>query len=143
MMDCTEAKKYLVHYGEDEMPPAVFEHVEGCPACASLLAGYRELELAIAAQKAKEPNPFAATRIMARLENEEPVRHGRATTVLRPVLITLALLVALMAGFLIGNAGYSRLATPGTPASASVEALKSDLFIRDFVDEDITLVANK
>jgi len=145
MMDCTDVKKYLLDYGEGGISPelehAVEEHTKHCASCSVLLAGYKTLEAAITGQKSKEPQPFAATRILQGMENVERSRNRVAVTVLRPVLITLALLVALMAGFLIGNAGYSRIAAPAT-GSSSVETLKSELFIQDFVDEDITLVSN-
>jgi len=145
MMDCKDVKKYLLDYSEGGISPelenAVEEHTKHCGSCAVLMAGYRALEMAMSEQKSKEPRPFAATRILQGLENAGNSRNHVAVTVLRPVLITLALLVALMAGFLIGNAGYSRIAAPVTSVS-SVETLKSELFIRDFVDEDITLVSN-
>jgi hypothetical protein len=145
MMDCTDVKKYLMDYSDGGLSPelenAIDEHAGHCGSCAGLLAGYKTLEAAISGQKSKAPLPFAATRILQRLENEADSHNRIALTVLRPVLITLALLVALMAGFLIGNAGYSRIVAPETGTSR-VETLKSELFIHDFVDEDITLVAN-
>ena len=104
------------------------QHAGHCESCAALMAGYRALDQAIAARKAIAPKPFAATRILQAIENREHSRSRTAVTVLRPVLITLALLVALMAGFLIGNAGYSRIAAPESPDSASVESLKSVCF---------------
>jgi anti-sigma factor RsiW len=145
MMECQDVKKLLAGKSDGsfstEEVQAMEQHAGHCESCAALMAGYRVLDEAIAARKAIAPKPFAATRILQAIEKRENTRKRHAVAVLRPVLITLALLVALMAGFLIGNAGYSRIAAPETPASASVESLKSDLFIQDFVDEDIILVA--
>jgi len=143
MMNCTEVKEYLMEHGPARLPGDLAGHAAVCPGCARLLEGYRALEGAIADEKAVLPVDFAATRILQRMENRAAGRNRVAAAVLRPALITLALAVALMAGFLIGSAGYSRIAATTPVSAASVETLRSDLFINDFVDEDITLVVNQ
>lgn len=144
-MECREVQNNLFAYMEREISPddiSAFEaHISGCESCTRILAGYRAMEAAIEAEKAIEPNPFASTRILQRLESEEEKHRPLVIPALRPLLATLVLFLALMTGFLIGNRGMMR--TPNTTIeNQQIEILKSDFHIKDFVDEDITLLTN-
>lgn len=103
---------------------------------------YSELERAVEREKAIEPDPFAGTRILQRLESRLTAGQGPATLVWRPALISMVFLAALVAGFFIGNQGKMRKATY-TDAATPIEMLKTGFYVYDFVDEDINLLKNE
>lgn len=144
MMDCSNVQDKLFGYAGGTLTASqrqeIEAHLQNCPSCSALAEAFRRLEEAIAREKSLEPPPFAATRILQRMENRFSTRRKTTAGILRPALITLAVLVALAAGYVIGQAGHSRIAVPGEAAS-QVETLRTDLFIDAFIDEDITLVA--
>ena len=144
-MDCRDFQNNLFAYMEGELThefrDAMAEHTMLCGSCSRLLAGFLAIERAIELDKAQEPNPFFATRILQQLANDKK-KHGLFTfPVLRPVMLTLALLAALMTGFFIGNHGMSRKSQVSFENN-QIEVLKSDFHVHDFVDEDITLLTN-
>lgn len=140
-MDCRDIENNLFAYGEGKLSPdnrhALEEHAGKCESCARLLESYRAMESVIKSDRAAEPNPFAATRILQRLENAQQRRSRYATAILRPVLITMALFLAISMGFLIGSLGISRTMADET-SDPQMESFKSDLFFTEFVDEDLT-----
>jgi hypothetical protein len=145
-MDCKDFKNNLFAYAEGDLPPeirdAMAEHTTGCKSCSRLLVRFMALESAMEAEKAEEPNPFASTRILEHIESSWQMRRLLRSPVLRPVMITLALLAALVTGFLVGNHGMSRKSRISTENN-QIEMLKSEFYVHDFVDEDITLLTKQ
>jgi hypothetical protein len=144
-MNCRDFQDNLFAYGEGKLAQDIREtmtgHAEQCESCSRLLAGYKAMEYAIEKEKALETDPFVTTRIVQRLENNAAKGVLSANPVLRPALITLLLLAALMTGYLVGNQGTAT----GTQISAesnTIEVLKTDFYVNDFVDEDITLLTD-
>jgi predicted anti-sigma-YlaC factor YlaD len=145
-MDCSFVRHNLIAYRESKLPPDVRReietHLSECESCRKIIAGWEYLERAIEQKKATEPNPFAATRIIRHIENNLDKKEGRKVLVLRPILVTLAALGAIAIGFTIGKSEFNRI--NGTNENKSqIETLKSDLYIRDFLEEDNTLVINE
>ena len=142
-MDCKEFQDYLFAYAEGELSPderhAMQGHARSCRSCSRLLEGFRVMEATIQKEREMEPNPFAATRILQYLENEDRRRNRQALSVLRPIALALALFLALSIGFIIGNHGLSR--TERVSSGQEIESLRTDLYIADFVDEDIPLLS--
>lgn len=103
---------------------------------------YSELERAIEREKAVEPDPFAGTRILQRLESRLETRRSMAMPVWRPALISVVFLAALAAGFFVGNQGKIRKAAY-TDMAAQIEILRTGFYVDDFVDEDINLLSNE
>jgi hypothetical protein len=145
-MKCTEFQDNLFAYQEGGLAPEtrklMVEHTKACKSCSRILEGFDAIESAISAEKAKQPNPFAATRIIQRLENKAERRGGALIPVLRPVVITFLLLAALLTGFLVGNHGTSRKMQVSAN-NTTIEVLKTDFYVYDFADEDITLITNE
>jgi anti-sigma factor RsiW len=146
-MDCRDIQNYLFAYGEGELSPdqrhAMEEHAGKCESCARLLESYRAMESVIESDRATEPNPFAATRILQYLENhQQPRAHSKAIQVLRPVLITLALFFAIALGFMIGTQGITSTSSE-TVSDQPLEMLRTELFIDHFVEEDIPAITNQ
>jgi len=144
-MNCSDIHIHLFAFTEGELPPAKLkefnQHVSNCAACSQLIDAFDSLETAIEAEKAAAPNAFAATRILQHLENANEQRAKQAYAVLRPIFLTLALFLAMALGFLIGNHGLSR--TEYTDNEQGIEMLKTDLYIADFIDEDISSLSNQ
>jgi anti-sigma factor RsiW len=142
-MDCKEFQDHLFAYTEGELLPekrrAMETHARECLSCGRLLEGFRVMEATIQREREVEPNPFATTRIMQHLENEDQRRSRQVVSVLRPVALALALFLALSIGFIIGNHGLSR--TERVSSGQEIETLRTDLYISDFVDEDIPLLS--
>jgi anti-sigma factor RsiW len=144
-MDCQDFQKSLFVVDDREISLetriAMESHLNGCEACSHLLAGFRAFEEEIEAEKNREVAPFAATRIIQKLENERGKRHKSFNHILQPAVITFLLVAALLTGFLVGNHGTTRQAQT-IPYTSQVELLKSELYVADFVEEDNTLLTN-
>lgn len=98
-------------------------------------------ERAIAEEKALEPAPYAATRIIQRLENRMKRPGKMPVLVIRPALVTFLMLTALIIGFLVGNHGTTRISV-NDPEEDQIEILRSELYVVDFVEEDNTILSN-
>lgn len=144
-MKCKDFQDQLLDYTEGNLPEdslrAMEAHAGNCSSCAVLLDKFREVAGAIALEKQTLPDPFIATRIVQQLENAATRPVQRNFPALRPILVTFGLLAALAAGFLVGNAGASRK-TGTAVENTQLEMLKTNFFVQDFVDEDITLLTD-
>ncbi len=149
-MDCKQFndKLFALHEGEisDELRQSMEEHLSSCTACAKVDAGFNTLAELIEIEKTAEPNPFAATRILQRIDTEFERSGLQSIPVWTRILQPVALALALLTGILIG----SYTAKTGNPAanqladkSEHIELLKSDFFISEFTDEDKILDLNK
>ena len=149
-MDCKQFNDNLfaLHEGEipDELRQSMEEHLSSCAACAKVDAGFQTLAELIEIEKTAEPNPFATTRIMQRIDATFERTDSQNTPIWTRILQPVAIAFALLTGILIG----SYTAKTGTPAanqvadkSEHIELLKSDFFISEFTDEDKILDLNK
>jgi hypothetical protein len=96
----------------------------------------------VAGEKALEPKPYAAIRILQHIESELQAREtGRWSLfprILQPALVVSGLVVALFLGVAIGRHKTTLASTEAT-AEAGIETLRSELFLSDFTDEENTL----
>lgn len=141
-MNCKEFRSFLILSQDQALNPkqlpGMEDHARDCRSCKLLLDKQELLEHFITAEQAREPNPFVSTRILQRLTGmQAPVTAGKSL-VIRPVLVTLGLLAALAAGFLIGTAGSVQ--EPDLTEENRIETLRTGLFVSDFADEDINLI---
>ncbi len=149
-MNCLDFKSGIVNFREGKLPAEShhsFEHhAASCPACGQLLVEYNKLDALIQLEKAAEPNPFAATRILQHIENKFEKSSissmPRWIRVLQPVTIAVALLCGTLIGSYTAKNGHA-LANQSANLSDNIEFLRSNLFISEFVDEDKTLIINK
>lgn len=149
-MDCSQFKSNIFTFNEgslsDEIRDSSARHLASCIACTRLLSEFNDLEAIIEQEKAIEPNPFAATRILQHIETEfeRPTNPVSAVWIrfLQPVTIA----VALLCGILIGSYTAKKDIAPTNQlvnTSKNIEFLRSNLFITEFADEDKILVINK
>jgi predicted anti-sigma-YlaC factor YlaD len=145
-MDCSIVQHNLFAYREDGLPPDIkrdFEaHLSECESCKLLLSGFKSMEAVIEKAKIADPNPFVTTRIIQHIEDELTSKDKKRGFVLRPILLTLTVLGAVVLGFTIGKSGYDRIS--GNEKNINlIENLKTELHIPDFVDENNALPVNE
>ena len=148
-MTCDHIRTNLFRYTEQSMPAdersSFEEHLRGCEGCSAAVEGFTALEALMRKEKEAEPNPFAATRILQRLESETEQRayrnNRRLVHMLQPALVTASLMIALLAGYLLGR--NSGMIQNQASAGNQREQIRSELYINDFVDEDQSLLSNK
>jgi anti-sigma factor RsiW len=149
-MNCNNIRENLFRYTDHMMPEeerSAFEaHLNTCTECSATVSGTLSFESLIEKEKAAEPSPFAATRILQRLESESErgVYHHRQriSHLLQPALVAASLILALFIGFVIGRNGGLKTDTKAVNIR-QVDNLRSDLFIPDFIDEEQSLLSNK
>lgn len=145
-MDCSYIHKNLIAYRENNLPPGIskeFEsHLSECQSCRTLFSGWENIERAIESARAAEPGPFVATRILQHIESSLEKKTGKGKLIFRPVLVTMAVIGAIALGVTIGKSGFERI-TASSGNKSQIETLKSDLYIRDFIEEDNTLLINE
>jgi hypothetical protein len=149
-MDCSQFKSNIFAFREgilsENLHHSVELHLSSCAACARMLSEYDSMEAIIAQEKATEPNPFAATRILQRIENEFEKPKNQMVPVFIRVIQPVAVALALLCGILIGSHTANREHPPVNQllnTSENIEFLRSNLFISEFADEDKMLVFNK
>lgn len=109
-MDCKLCETDLERYYRGNLPPEISsqvrEHLKTCPRCAQSYRLLLVTENVIDEEKSLKGNPYLATRIMAELENENSrraVARPSAQRILRPVLITVSLFIAITLGIIEGK----------------------------------------
>jgi predicted anti-sigma-YlaC factor YlaD len=108
-MDCKLCENDLERYYRGKLPPEISsqirEHLRTCPRCAQSYRLLLVTENVIAEEKNLKGNPYLVTRIMAELENENSRRTvaPSAQRILRPVLITVSLFIAITLGIVEGK----------------------------------------
>lgn len=110
-MNCVTCKNQVEAYLEGELSQGagiqMEDHLSSCKECAALYRTMLLVNRITAEEKNVEPNPFLATRILARIEGLEEVRSKRpnpfAQKVLKPVLISVSIAVAVFFGVLTGG----------------------------------------
>lgn len=146
MMECKEFREHLEEYtaGAAGVPleEKMKEHAAGCGECHVLLSSWLLLEEGIAAEKSRKPNPFAATRILQHIEEHVARRPWWEGAFFRPVFTTMLLIAALALGFLLGSQGPGERAA-GEGGTGEVQELREQLFISDFLHEDLNDLSNQ
>jgi len=149
-MKCSLFRNYLPAFREEtlsaELQHSAHLHLASCEECRHLLEAFNETESIIEHEKAVEPSPFAATRILQRIESEfekaNAVIFPRWIRVLQPVTIALALMCGILIGSYTANKEETHVDNLLKTAE-NIEFLRSNLFISEFADEDRNLGLNK
>lgn len=149
-MDCSFIRRNLFSYQEHQLSDKdtkEFEaHLQTCPDCARIVSEFQSVTSVIDLRKTDEPNPFAGTRIIQRLESElESISEKTAPLYLRilqPLSIAALLVIAVIIGFSIVKQKEPEISAI-IDHQQDIQAMQSDLNIPDFVDEDETFFANK
>lgn len=143
-MNCSTCQKNLSVYISGEVPEDVRNsmttHLNECAECSLAYSTLMLTEKVIAEEISVNSNPFLATRIMSKIETigEEIVIQEKDSIyarVLKPVLITASVSLALFIGVMAGNTFSSTLSSENIPEElaymndASMESL--NLFVTE------------
>lgn len=111
-MNCELCKQESEAYREGKLPEGIRDqiksHLESCNDCAKIFDLMNIADNVIKEEKKLQSNPFLVTRIMAGIEALESSRaNGERIPayrkVLKPVLISVSVAVAIFMGIITGN----------------------------------------
>ena len=107
MMNCKEVHTNLIFYLEQTLHPdkmhEIEEHLAQCPACQAELDFLASTLAIIDQEKSPQVNPFLATRIIGRIEdNHLPFSLPRWKRVVQPLVFTMLFVVAMWFGINLG-----------------------------------------
>ena len=121
------------------------DHLLLCEECSLIVSDFQSLTSLIDHKKSVEVNDFFQTRTLQRIASDlDRVRNAPnrgLQNILQPVMISFLLLAAFLIGLSIGKRFDSKYSMNTTHVN-NIEAMKSDLFINDFMDEDQTAFNN-
>ena len=122
------------------------DHLLQCRECSLIASDFQSVTSLIDHKKSVEVNDFFQTRTLQRIASElEQVRNTPGAglqSILQPIMISFLLLAAVVIGLSIGKRFDSKHASI-TAHVKNIETMKSDLFIKDFMDEDQTAFNNQ
>jgi predicted anti-sigma-YlaC factor YlaD len=127
-MNCELCQKDLEAYREGRLPIGirvqVKAHLDGCKSCAEIYKMENLVERIMDEEKSMQSNPFLSTRIMAGIDELEQKRESYQRTpayqkVLKPVLITVSIGVAIFIGVMAGNIYKPSLSANEVPVELS------------------------
>jgi predicted anti-sigma-YlaC factor YlaD len=144
-MDCKIVQENLFRYKEGklrEIEKLEFnKHLATCSACKEIYSGFEAIENIMDKQKSMKPDPFAGTRIKQKLQNRLERKQNSKVAALKPVFIGLLLIFAVAVGMLIGSS-HMPVNNNISENQEQLDVLRSDLYISDFVDEDLLILTN-
>jgi hypothetical protein len=149
-MDCSFIRRNLFTYQEHKLSDKdnkEFEaHLLSCAECSGIVSEFQAVTSVIDLRRNTEPNAFAGTRIIQRLDSEmEGIKKNVDPIILRiiqPLAVAALLVIAVIIGFSIVNNWEPEISAI-INHQQDIRAIQSDLNIPDFVDEDDTFFANK
>jgi len=148
-IDCSFIQSNLFSYQEKRLSVAAnkefVDHLNSCDECSLIVSDFQSVISVIERKKSEKPNPFIQTRILNRLEsqmereNEKPIPVFQR--ILRPITVSFMLLVAMLIGFSLVKQRHEGFANIDNHQN-SIQAMKSELNIPEFIDEDNTFFDN-
>jgi predicted anti-sigma-YlaC factor YlaD len=120
-MHCNTCKENLEAYMNgrlpDDMMRSMKAHLNECADCKVVYTALLLSEKMIKEESLKKPNPFLATRVMAKIEALERITSGTEkagvfSRIWQPVFITISLALAIFIGIIAGNL-YRTARRPG------------------------------
>ena len=148
-MDCAFVRRNLFSYQEKLLSSKEcndFEHhIQSCEECSRIVLEFQSVISLIDRKKSAEPNPFMRTRIIQRIETQTGRVRKEAnpflSRILQPISFTLLLLFAILIGFSIGKQKETKFSDTKNHQN-DLQAMKTELNIPDFIDEDKTFFDN-
>ncbi len=148
-LDCTFVRINLFSYQEQLLSAKErieFEdHLHSCEECSRIVSAFQSVTSFIDKKKSIETNPFIRTRILQWLESQMERAEEKPIPVfqriLRPISVSFMLLIAVIIGFSLVKQRHEGFADINNHQN-SIQAMKSELNIPDFIDEDNTFFDN-
>jgi hypothetical protein len=105
----------------------------------------QRLDQLLERERAAEPNPFMATRILSRIDREFSDQRATYTPVwlriIQPVIVSLALVIGIVIGANLSSQQSNE--TTAISSESNIQQLKSDLFISEITRDDNVLPLNE
>jgi predicted anti-sigma-YlaC factor YlaD len=141
--DCFFVRENLFPYQEKQLSAKesddIEKHLKSCNECSGIYSDFRSLTSIIDKRKSEVPNPFAATRIVQRIEaSMEKERENFNPVFLRifpPLSVSLLMLIAIIIGFSVIMKKETKFFAAKDHQN-DIKAMKSGLNLTDFIDED-------
>ncbi len=140
-MNCNLCKQELDAYREGRLPEGmriqVEAHLAQCSDCYAISQMETLANRIMDAEKQIQSNPFLSTRIMAGIEaiEQRSERIPAYQKALRPVLVSLSIAAAILAGIFAGSIYQPAKQTPGIPVEMA--------YINDAALESVDYLATK
>ena len=123
-MNCQLCQKEFEAYREGKLTPdirnQIESHLKTCYECNEIYRLQILADRVITEEKELHVNPFLATRVMARIENEEAAGARPAPQIFRPVLIAISMATAVFLGVTIGNISADRTGSKAIPVELAL-----------------------
>jgi len=117
-MQCKTLHKKIIFFLEGELPEketnAIKAHLNECDGCKAFAAEIQKTLGIIETEKHQEVNPFFYTRLKAKLENRQQVRHPFwkpvLVKVLQPAFFSILLIIGIYSGIKVVQPADNRVA---------------------------------
>lgn len=147
--ECRFVRDHLFSYIEKDLTKDEImrfeDHVHSCDGCSPILSSFLSLAAVIDSRKAKDPGPFTGTRTLQRIESvmeaEAVDPHPLFHRLLRPVSVSFLVILAMILGFSLTRLRESGISSAGKH-QVVIQAMKSELNVTDFIDEDKLIIEN-
>jgi Putative zinc-finger len=148
-IDCTFIRNNLFSYQErqlsDREDKEFEDHLHSCGECTRIVSDFQSVTSFIDDKISEKPNPFIRTRILQRIESQREGAGGKPNSlfqrIFRPISVSFLLLIAVIIGFSVVKQKETRF-TAKIVHQDDIQAMKSELNIPDFIDEDNTFFNN-
>ncbi|MFO7617439.1 MAG: anti-sigma factor [Bacteroidales bacterium] len=138
-MSCKKNRINLVPYLRKELPEneaeIIRQHLDGCPECRSYQGFLEDVLSGIIVDKAIEPDPFLATRVLGHLQEQSVAASIQKARIRLIPAIVLSLFI--LAG-LIGGVGIGRVLTE-SQSHSGYEVDITSLMISDLNEEPMEI----
>jgi len=142
-MDCEKFKSKVFDYCDQNIAPeerdAFDRHLKECRKCSMLYTHFSAVLATIDDDRKAETPAFAEARMMAAIDRQMSLPGKNPRYRLMPAFRPLLVMMALIMGVFIGwRLGMNRFAGEihGDSYTGSIQEMKSELFITEFLDEE-------
>ena len=147
--DCAFIRKNLFSYQEKQLSSMEYkefeDHLHSCKECSQMVSEFQFVTSFIDEKKAVEPNPYISTRILQRIDSQIESAKNKLSPFLQRILQPVSLSFIILIAVVIGFSTVKQKATKYSESmihQKSIQAMKSGLYIPEFIDEDNTLFDN-
>ncbi len=121
------------------------DHLLLCEECSLIVSDFQSVASLIDHKRSVEVKDFFQTRTLQRIASDlDRTRNAPSVglqRILQPIMISFLLLAAILIGLSLGKRFDTKYSLNPTHVN-NINAMKSDMFIKDFMDEDQTAFNN-
>lgn len=149
-MNCASFRNSIFDWSENDFSSFSVDefetHSEECTECSDLLEEFSKTIAIIEQDKLNEPDPFAVTRLLQKLENYQEAEKWWvfpvSQTILRPVYLGIGIVLAILVGVVMGfeESGINRARIS---KNNDIESVRSELNVPDIMGDDIIQFSNQ